>query len=68
MIALDSSCTRAFELLKASATAVPVEVLLRQLEDPGLDERLFKRAMWNRARADDPVVRLEKPASYRWIG
>lgn len=66
--ALDAACARAFDLLKACATAVPVAVLLRQLADPGLDERLFKRAMWNRAKADQPVVRLEKPASYRWIG
>lgn len=66
--ALDAACSKALDIIKTANRAMSVDELLHRLADPALDRRKFKRAMWNRAKADRAVIRFERPASYRWTG
>jgi hypothetical protein len=66
--ALDVACSKALEIIKTANRAMSVDELLHRLADPALDRRKFKRAMWNRAKADRAMIRFDRPASYRWAG
>jgi hypothetical protein len=63
---LTLACDRAVAALKASSDAVPIRRLYEQVADIEIDERLFRRALWNRAKSN-PSIRHERPAAYRWM-
>lgn len=64
---LRAACDRAIIVLKERLAAMSTSELHRQLIDIDIDERGFRRAMWNRAKTTRSIRRIG-PSTYQWVG
>jgi hypothetical protein len=62
----DQACESALELLRASGSATATQDLFAAIKKPGLNQRKFGRALWNRAKSEPHIHRVTR-GCYIWI-
>jgi hypothetical protein len=61
----DQTCESALELLRDSGIATAIQDLFAAIKKPGLNQRKFGRALWNRAKSE-PHLRSVAKGVYIW--
>jgi hypothetical protein len=62
----ERACETALDLLRSSGNAIAVKNLFASIKTPGVDQRKFGRALWNRAKSEPHLHRVTG-GCYIWI-